>query len=511
MNLPDTIRPAHVAPLTLGAALSGLADVPASLASETICDLAYDSRRVSPSCLYFGLPGAKAHGASFGDQAQAAGAVAMVTDAEGAKLATGSLPVLAVADPRQMMALVAARVFGDPTAGRLTFGVTGTMGKTTTCLMLDAALRAQGRHVGYIGTIGFTVDGEPIPVRRNTVTTPESVDLQAALAAMAEMGADTFVMEASSMGLALHRVTGVHFDVVGFTNLARDHLDFHGTMEAYYDAKAELFRPGWAGQAVVNVDDEAGQRLAAGIAAAGQPTLTTVGRGATADYQILDRVVEGRRQLVAYRHDGDVARFGLDMPGQFNVSNAMLALGMMQAAGFAAEPTRQGLSHAVVPGRMQPVDLGPDAPAVFIDFGHTPEATEAALSAAPRPSVAVLGAGGDRDPGKRELMGAAAARQTDVVIVTDDNYRSEDPALIRAAVRRGAEQQATLSGANVIEVAGRPQAVREALAMAPSSWCVVVLGRGVEEFQEIAGGQRIPMRDADLVRQAWHEIKRERS
>jgi len=468
-----------------------------------VTGIAYDSRRVTANCVYVGLPGAKTHGAKFARDAKAAGAAVLLTDAEGAVLAADAgLPIVVDADPRVTMAGLAARLAGDPTADRPTFGVTGTSGKTTTCLMLDAALRGLGRHAGYVGTIGFTLDGQQLPLERNTVTTPESVDLQAILAQMAGLGADTFVMEATSMGLAMHRVTGVHFDVVGFTNLGRDHLDFHGTVENYFEAKARLFEPGWAKTAVVNIDDPAGRRLAARIGAAGAPSLVTVGRDDDATIVIVDRTPQGRSQLVTYRAHGESGQLNLDLPGAFNAANAMLALGMLDAAGWATPDALAGLSHATAPGRMQRVELGPDAPQVFVDFGHTPEATAAALEAAGHPVIAVLGAGGDRDPGKRELMGAAAARLSDIVIVTDDNYRNEDPALIRAAVCRGAKAAAG-PGVQVIDVAGRPEAVRQAIAMADSSWNVVVLGRGVETYQEVEGGRRIPMVDADLVVSAW--------
>ena len=513
-DLPAAIRPALVRPWPLGELAAGLADVPPELRALPVADLAYDSRRATPGCLYVGLPGAKAHGAAFAAQAAAAGAVVILTDAAGAILAEGAgLPELVVADPRVTMAHLAARLFGDPTAHRLTFGMTGTTGKSTTCFLLDAALREHGHHVGYVGTIGFLLDGRRLPVQRTTPTTPESPDLQAALAAMAEQGADSFVMEASSAGLALDRVEAVDFDVVGFSNLGRDHLDFHPTMEDYFQAKAKLFRPGWARRAVVNIDDAAGRRLVGMIRQAGSPQVTTVGRAEEADFRLLELTpgADGR-QHVTFSHDGQETRFLLDLPGDFNVANAMLALAMMDAAGFPSEPTLRGIAHTAVPGRMERVDLGPDAPRVFIDFGHTPEATEAALRAIPRPTIAVLGSSGDRDKGKRPLIGAAAARQADVVMVTDDNARTEDPASIRAAVLAGAREQAAQTDhpVQVIDGGDRGSAIKQALAMADVGWSVVVLGCGDREFLE-TGNRLIPFRDATVVQTAWDELRKERA
>jgi len=484
--------------------LAGAAEVPSNARRLSVSDLAFDSRRAKSGYLFFGLPGLNAHGAAFASQARASGAVAMVTDAAGAALADLSdWPVIVVDNPRAVMAAAAVRLFGDPTARRTTFGVTGTAGKTTTSLMLDAALRANGRHSGYIGSIGFTVDGRRIPMQRSTPTTPESIDLQAMLAAMAEQGADSFVMEATSVGLELDRLAGVSFDVVGFTNLGRDHMDYHHTVENYFAAKTRLFRPGWAGHAVVNLDDPYGQRLLAMMRQAGDPPVTTVGYDAAADFRIVGRTVMASHQQVVFEHDGQTAQFDLDMPGEFNVRNAMLALAMMDAAGFDQQTTLQGLAHATAPGRMQRVDLGEGAPLVFVDDAHTPEATEAALKAATRPMIAVVGCGGDRDHGKRALTGAACARQADVVIVTDDNPRTEDPAAIRAAIRQGAVETGLCD--KVLDGGGRQDAIKQALAMAEPGWTVVVLGRGDEDFQEVHG-QLIPLHDVDVVQTAWHEL-----
>ena len=499
-DLPASWRPTDTKPVSLAWLLAGLANSWPDT-DQLVSDLAFDSRRVGQGCLYFGLPGQKSHGAQFAVQAFANGALAMVTDQAGLALAPAGSPVVVVEQPRLAMAQAAVRLFGDPSATRLTFGLTGTVGKTTTCLMLDAALRAQGRHPGYVGSVGFALDGVFLPMRRSTPTTPESVDLQALLAAMAQRGADCFVMEATSIGLDLDRLAGVGFDVVGFTNLGRDHLDYHGTVEAYFQAKARLFKPGWASQAVVNIDDEHGRRLVDMICDAGAPPVTTVGRSRDADWRIVGGGWYGASQQVVYEHDGEMGQFDLDMPGDFNASNGLLAMAMMDAAGLDRTATAEGLTHATAAGRMQRVDLGPGAPDVIVDFAHTPDAVEAALRAVPSPVIAVVGCGGDRDHGKREITGAVAASNCDVLIVTDDNPRTEDPAAIRSAICRGA----TGHQAAVLDIAPRPLAIKQALALAKPGWTVMVLGRGAEAFQEV-GTSLLPLYDPDVAKAAWQEL-----
>jgi UDP-N-acetylmuramoyl-L-alanyl-D-glutamate--2,6-diaminopimelate ligase len=331
-------------------------------------------------------------------------------------------------------------------------GVTGTNGKTTTTYMLDAILRTTHGVTGLIGTIETRVGHEAIPSVR---TTPESTDLHALLAVMRERGATMVVMEVSSHALVMGRVDGVVFDVVGFTNLSQDHLDFHGDMESYFAAKATLFTPERARRGVICVDDVWGQRLAR------ESTIPVaqVANGATAT--LIDR-------------------------------NAALASAMAGAVGD--DPVvADALARTVqVPGRMERVQL-PGVPArVYVDYAHTPEAIEAVVAgapgAAPGSVVVVLGAGGDRDPSKRALMGAAAARTASAVIVTDDNPRSEDPAAIRAAVLSGAREASASSGSRVEEVGDRRVAISRGLALANElDATLLVLGKGHEQGQEIAG------------------------
>ena len=256
---PSAVRPRRLDELATGLGLR----VPADAGGTVLVDLTLDSRQVGPGCLYVALPGTRTHGARFTAQAAGAGAAAVLTDDEGAALAAGSgIPVVVADSPRVAMAHLAARLFGDPSRGLLMVGVTGTNGKTTTAFLLEAALRAAGHRVGTIGTIGFRLDGRALSSPRGTVTTPESCDLQGLLAAMAERGADAVAMEVSSHALAFDRVIGVRFDAAAFTNLGRDHLDFHRTQEAYFEAKARLFAPDMTRRAVVNADDEWGRVLA---------------------------------------------------------------------------------------------------------------------------------------------------------------------------------------------------------------------------------------------------------
>ncbi|MCL2316346.1 MAG: UDP-N-acetylmuramyl-tripeptide synthetase, partial [Actinomycetia bacterium] len=316
--------------------------------------------------------------------------------------------------------------------------------------------------------------------------------------------------EVSSHALALHRVDGTRFDVAGFTNLGRDHLDFHSTMEAYFEAKAELFTPEMTRVAVLNADDAAGQRLIRRLREADTVPVVTYGYDPVDDYRLMDWQPDAGGSRFTVRHGGRDLDIRLAMPGEYNARNAVLALAMIDAGGYDGAAAAEGLRRACVPGRMEPVWLGPDAPYAYVDFGHTPQAIAAALGAVPKPRVAVVGAGGDRDPAKRGPMGAAAAEAAQVVIVTDDNPRSEDPAVIRAAVRAGAEPVAARLGHRVVEVAPREAALAFALETAAPGESVVVLGKGHETTQLLADGAH-PFSDAAVLREAWQRQQRARA
>lgn len=492
------LRPSRNRPAQLRGLYPGAPDL-------TVSGVSIDSRSVSAGDLYVGLPGNLTHGARFATAAARAGAVAVLTDAAGAELAAGSgLPVVVASDPRGELARVAAAVYGRPGDRMTLFGVTGTTGKTSTTFLLAAGLAAAGHQVGTIGTIGFRLGQRQLASERTTVTTPEASDLQALLGYLAEQGTDAVAMEVSSHALALHRVDELRFAVAGFTNLGRDHLDFHRDQESYFQAKAELFRNGRAAAAVVCIDDEYGRRLADEIRATGELALVTTGADDRADYHVAGAELQpdGSRLVRLATPSGDVG-FRLGLLGEFNLRNATTAAAMLEVAGLELESAVAAFAHAAVPGRMQRVDLGPDAPGVIVDFAHTPEAVAAALRGLPDGRrIAVLGCGGDRDQAKRGPMGAAAASAAQTVIVTDDNPRSEDPAAIRAAVLAGAVEAARRSGAEVIDGGGRAQAIRTALELAgPNDW-IAILGKGHETGQQLAR-QMIAFDDVAVVGREW--------
>ncbi|MGC4152981.1 MAG: UDP-N-acetylmuramoyl-L-alanyl-D-glutamate--2,6-diaminopimelate ligase [Propionicimonas sp.] len=503
---PSQPRPARTGSLALGDLLDALPDD--GTRRTPISGVALDSRRILPGDLYVALPGQVTHGARFAQAAVDAGAAAVLTDPAGAALLAGglSVPVVVAEDPRGELARLAAEIYERPGDALLMLGITGTAGKTSTAFLIEAGLTAAGFAAGTIGTIGFRLRGTPLPALRSTITTPESPDLQALLAVMREAGAQAVAMEVSSHALALHRVDALTFDVAGFTNLGHDHLDFHHDQESYFQAKAALFRDGRSRRAVINVDDPWGRRLADELRAEGRAQVVTTGAGA--DYRILawQPVEDGSRRVRLATPAGEL-EFTLGLVGDFNLLNALTAVAMLDQAGIDLGAALPGLATASIPGRMQRVPLPGAAPNLVVDFAHTPEAVEAALAALPAArTTVVLGCGGDRDPAKREPMGAAAAGGADVVVVTDDNPRSEDPAVIREAVLAGARRQAGTTGALVLDGGDRRSAIRLALAQSgPGEW-VAVLGKGHERGQEIAG-VITPFDDVAVVAEEWQSLQ----
>jgi len=469
-----------------------------------VTGVSLDSRAIRPGDLYAALPGANVHGARFVAAAVGLGAVAVLTDPAGAALLDLldpdqlTVPVLVVPEPRAALGEVSALVYGRASEALAMLGITGTNGKTTTAYLLDSALRALGRVTGLIGTVETRIGEERI---KSVRTTPESADLHALLAMMLESVVDTCTMEVSSHALTLHRVDGVRFDVVAFTNLSQDHLDFHGSMEDYYLAKASLFTPERAVRGVVCVDDEWGRRL---VRESAVPVVSiSSGGDVPADWQIQSTASDES----AFELVGGGLRMSLRsaLPGDFNRVNTAVAALVLLAAGYPADAIEAALAvDPHVPGRMERVLVegiqeGDQSrmPLAVVDFAHTPVAVAAALKAL-RPNtsgslVVVLGAGGDRDRGKRAAMGAAAAAHADLVVVTDDNPRSEDPATIRAAVLAGAlgepgsEPAGRRSAGWIREIGDRGAAIREAVAAAGKGDTVVVLGKGHESGQETAG------------------------
>ena len=493
-----TLRPADPAPRPLAGLLEhvpGLRpDRPVEGVVLTGCTL--DSRAVQPGDLYAALPGARAHGADFAQQAAAAGAAAILTDEAGAGRACSyGLPVLVADDPRGVLGETARWVFGEPSKELLLLGVTGTNGKTTTAFLLEAGLRAGGHRTGLLGTVLTRIGDDVVPSVR---TTPEAPDLQALMAVMRERGTTAVAMEVSSHALSLGRVDGVVFDVALFTNLSQDHLDFHASMEEYEAAKASLFTPERARRAVVNCDDAAGRRIAR------DTTLERVTFGEDADWRAreVDLRPDGSRfRLIGTRPDGSGVDLpaSVQLPGAFNVSNAVAALAVLVTAGVPVEDAVRGVAELPgVPGRMERVDAGQPYLAV-VDYAHTPDAVERLLDAVravtPGRVFIVLGCGGDRDRAKRPHMAAAAAGGADIAVLTSDNPRSEDPRAILADMEPGAP--------SALLEPDRRAAIALAVSMAGPGDAVVVAGKGHETGQE-ARGVVTPFDDRLVLREVMN-------
>jgi UDP-N-acetylmuramoyl-L-alanyl-D-glutamate--2,6-diaminopimelate ligase len=449
-----------------------------------------DSRSIRSGDLYLALPGRITHGARYSADAVAAGAVAIVTDAAGAADCGGlGVPVLVVEDPRALSGPISAAVHGWPARSLQLLGITGTNGKSTVTAMVQAGLQSAGRRTGAIGTLGVGIGEEWLPGAR---TTPEATDLQAILAVMRAAEVQSVIMEVSSIALDEHRVDGFRFDVAGFTQMSQDHLDYHGDMESYFAAKARLFTPDHASMGVVGIDDEYGRRL---VREASIPLFTWSIDDRSADWYPADirPIATGSAVSVIGPHDEQLP-LHVPLPGPYNVANALCAFGMLRSIGVDAEDAARGIGGVSVPGRMQVVgrrtDSGSAAGIVgVVDYAHTPDAITRVLEALQGDGrvVAVLGAGGDRDASKRPLMGAAAARLADVLVVTDDNPRSEDPSAIRAAIIEGATSVARDRGGAVLERGDRAEAIALAVGLARPGDTVIVLGKGHETGQEVAG------------------------
>ena len=422
----------------------------------------------------------------------------MLTDADGAArvLAVGlDVPVLVTDRPlRALVGELAAWLYGEPATGVTTVGVTGTNGKTTTTYFVEAALRRHHERTAVIGTVELKVGDETIESPRTTVEAPV---LHALFAMMRERGVTACAMEVSSHALALERVSGLRVDVAGFTNLQRDHLDFHGDMEGYFADKARLFAPERAARAVVCVDDEWGVRLAAEVRIPVDTVATredSAGRAA-ADWQVHDADIGLDGVGSSFRLTGpdgiDVAATS-PLPGLVNVSNAAVAIVLAHRAGVPLADAVAGVGAATaIPGRMERVVERTDGwPLCLVDYAHTPDALVLALEAVrpitPGRLVIVLGSDGDRDRGKRPIMGRIAAELADVVVVTDENPRSEPPGTIRAAILAGA-REARPDLREVYEVAPRAAALRVGTLLAGPRDTVIVTGKGHEPTQEIAG------------------------
>jgi UDP-N-acetylmuramoyl-L-alanyl-D-glutamate--2,6-diaminopimelate ligase len=455
-----------------------------------IRDLAYDARRAGPGSLFFCVPGARADGHDFAAEAVANGAVALVVE----RPLDPAVPQLVVPDARSAMAIVADEFFGRPTERLVVVGVTGTSGKTTTTFLLHSILQAAGLAPGLLGTVETRVGGERRPAVR---TTAEAIDLQRAFRRMLDDGNRSVALEATSHGSKLRRLDCVRFAALVFTNLSQDHLDFHGTMEAYFDAKRRLFvetRP----PAAVNIDDGNGRRLADELRALGHERLITFGFAEDADLR--------PERVTVDRNGGGLSVGGLELRfpllGRFNVENVLGAVAAAQLLGLAPQAVAEGVASVEeVPGRFERVDEGQPF-TVVVDYAHKPGSLERVLAAARElvdggRVICVFGCGGDRDRGKRPLMGRIAAGLSDSAIVTSDNPRSEDPEAIIEEI---------VDGAADLEVEpDRREAIGRALEAARPGDVVVIAGKGHEQGQELRD-RTIPFDDREVAREALRRL-----
>jgi UDP-N-acetylmuramoyl-L-alanyl-D-glutamate--2,6-diaminopimelate ligase len=483
--------------MRLGELIDGILDAPIGR-DPVIAGITADSRKVEPGFVFAALSGAKADGARFVTQALERGAVAVLAG-EAASIGELAVPVLRAGEPRRALALLAARFFGAQPATIV--AVTGTSGKTSVAAFTRQIWARLGSAAASIGTIGIV---EPSGATYGSLTTPDPVDLARDLARLAARGVTHVALEASSHGLDQHRLDGVRVAAGAFTNLSRDHLDYHPTVSDYFDAKMHLFDrllPTGA-PAVVDVDTVEGGKAAERAAQAGCRVFT-VGRDG-ADLRLVAVEPEAGLQHLTIEAAGATHRIALPLLGTFQVSNALVAAGLAIVTGTPAADALGALEGLVgAPGRLDRVGATPAGAPVFVDYAHKPDALEKALEAV-RPYtsgrlVVVFGCGGDRDPGKRPIMGEIATRLADVVIVTDDNPRSEVPAEIR--------RQILAAAPGAIEIGDRARAIAEAVGLLTAGDLLVVAGKGHETGQ-IVGKTVLPFSDHDSVRSALEALAR---
>ena len=472
-----------------------------------VTGVAMSTRDVVAGDLYVGVPGARRHGAEFAERARESGAVAMLTDAAGAEIASAvDLPVLVTRDPvREILGDVAAFVFGTDEFSALTFGVTGTNGKTSVVYLLDILLRAAGLKTGLSSTAERRV-GESVVT--STLTSPESPELHGLLARMSEEGIEAVSLEVSAHATARRRIDGVTFDVVAFNNFSQDHLDDFGDLETYFAAKQQLFAPEHARRGVVVVDSPYGVRMARESRIPVVTLATEYGHEADWHMAITRQDLEGVSFVLqgpgSVRFTGRVPVFG-----RFMAENAALALIMLHEAGISVERVAAGLDRGLIPvyipGRLERVSAEGSGPHFYVDYGHTPGSFTAMLDALDEVAtgriIFMFGADGDRDTTKREEMGRIAAAGADVLIICDYHPRTEDPSDIRAQLIAGAQ----LGGrAEIMEVPDPRAAIRTAVSLAGPEDVILYAGPGHEDYQEV-DGQQLPYSAREEVRGALRE------
>ena len=443
---------------------------------QNIDAVAFDSRKVTPGCLFVAVTGFAADGNRFIPMALEKGAVAVVT----AKCPQEDVPYVLVADDRKALAAIGCNFYGHPADSLCMIGVTGTNGKTSTTLLLKQILEdALHTKVGLIGTMENLIGDEVIPTER---TTPESFELQGLLRQMLDAGCTHVVMEVSSHAIALHRVWGITYDIAAFTNLSEDHLDFHKTMEAYGQTKVQLFERCKA--AAVNVDDPWAKKI---LSAAAAPVLTV---GTSNDAALRCENVELRADGVRFQavSGARCAAVSLPIPGRFTVSNALLAMGIASQLDIDLQKSAAALAEAKgVRGRVEVVPTPGKEYTVLIDYAHTPDGLENVLRSlrdfAKGRVITVFGCGGDRDPMKRPIMGEIAARLSDIAVITSDNPRTEDPMQIIRDIVAGLPEERE----HCVIIENRRKAIRYAMDIAEKSDIILLAGKGHETYQEICG------------------------
>ena len=490
--------------MLLGEVLRGIACRLVRGASRdlVVTDVAYDSRRMVPGSLFVCVPGAAYDGHDFAADAAGRGAAALVVERE----LDLAIPQVVVHDARDALALASANLFGNASKHMQVAGVTGTAGKTTVAMLVEHLLRSAGMSCGILGTVCNRMNDVVFP---HIYTTPESRDLQEILGRMRDMGAQAVSMEVSSHALLTHRCAHTRFSVAAFTNLSRDHLDFHKTMEAYAEVKWSFVRGEYQNLPVINQDDSVGRRFTSRLEAEGRKVLTfgEAGDGIVPALTFTDASVAGNGISFTVRYKDTSRQVTLPLIGRFNIYNALTAAGMLIADGADAAEVLDALP-ALRPlvGRMEMFSKE-GSPLVIVDFAHTPDGIEKSLMAAREHTKGILtcvfGAGGDRDHGKRPLMAASAEKFADRVFVTDDNPRSEDPAAIRRDVAAGFTGALNDVGRKALvrtDFADRAAAIREAILSSKEGDTVAVLGKGHEEFQ-IVGKKMLPWSDQRAVRE----------
>ena len=493
MNAPDS-----PAPVELSALLEGLTRRGSSAAAVRgtwVHGLAGHGREVRARDLFVALRGRRCDGLDFLDEAAARGAVAAIYDSDSVLERDAGIPAIPVAGLAHKAGVIADRFFGHPSARMRVIAVTGTDGKTSVANFIAEALRLEHGSCGLVGTLGY---GEFSSLRPGGMTTPDAIRLHRELYSLRARGVGSVVLEASSHGLDQGRLAGVDVDVAVFTNLGRDHLDYHASFEDYAAAKKKLFTDSAPGHAVINFDDAFGRALARCC----RCEVTTYALSAPAD--VSATVAVGERGLeIEARVYGTTVKFDSPLLGRFNAANLLAAFSVLLTQGLSPGRAAALLTRVrPVRGRMERIAGG--GLCAVVDYAHTPRALESLLSGCREMTtgrlLCVFGCGGDRDRGKRALMGEIASRLADVVVISDDNPRSEDPLRIVADIRSGAAE-----GAKVEVIHDRARAIRYALSSAAPGDCVVIAGKGHEAFQ-LAGDRRLPFDDADVVRRALDEV-----